>query len=206
MVHYFYLLDRGYFSDTLCPALSACWRKKSFTPARDLCRRLSAAPATPRDALVRLVAEGTAFDRHIWQALVGECLILGASSVPRLEIAPRSLLALLAPQRLDQDSPRRDFSPLEQIHYGSRDLHLGTYYRPDFVGWNDADDIKRLTAWMRGIDPATWNVDDLARLPEFADADERAEELAYVKDWWPPLVELYAGAEKRGEVIVCERT
>jgi hypothetical protein len=131
--------------------------------------------------------------------------VLGASSVPRLETAPRSLLALLAPGRLDRDSPRDEFAPVEQVHYGSRDLHLGTYYRPDHVGWNDADDIARLRAWMHGVDPGSWRADDLAKLDEFAEAGERDEELAYVKDWWPPLVDLYAGAQRRGEVIVCER-
>jgi len=205
-VHYFYVLDGAFFAEVLGPGLAASWRVKSFAAAGPLCRRLLATAVLPENSVIRLVADGLPFDRHVWQALVGESLVLGASSVPRLEVAPRSLVALLAPERLDQDSPRRDFSQVEQIHYGSRDLHLGTYYRPEYVGWNDAADIKRLTEWMRGIDPGTCSADALARLPEFADAEERAEELAYVKDWWPPLVELYAGAETRGEVVVCERT
>jgi hypothetical protein len=203
MPHYFYLYERAFFAQALCPALAESWRRRSFAPCRQLVDDLAA--WSPADAAVRLVAAGARFDRRLWHALAGECLVLGATDVPRLEVAPRALLALLAPQRLqDVFAARSAFSSIERAHYGSRDLHLGTCYRPDRVGWNDAGDVMELASWMRSIDPARWQEADLAVLPELPDA-ERAEELGFVRDWWPALVDLYARAAAAGQVVICEQ-
>jgi hypothetical protein len=207
MVHYFYLLNRRRFEESLRPALTASWRARSFAPAQPLCGDIAAAGQAPAEALVRLVAAGLSFDRRVWQALVGECLVLAADDVPRLEVAPATLIALLAPHRLGLEPiPRASASPVEQMHFGSRDLRFGAFYRPDHVGWNDVDDVRRLLAWARTVDPRRWSPASLARLPEFADEMEREEELAFARDWWPALVDLYAAAQGAEQIIVCERT
>jgi hypothetical protein len=155
--------------------------------------------------LIRQAASGLRFGRRNWQAVVAECLIHGAASMPRLEVAPASMCCLLAPEWLTTNLGRTESSPIEQVHYGSHDLRLGgAIYRPDHVGWNDAAAVARLTEFMQAIEPAAWTADNLARLPEFADAAERDEELAFVRDWWPALVALYADARCTDQIIVCE--
>ena len=198
MVHYFYVLP-GPFFERLRRDLGDSWRQRSFGPCLALCRELAASQRLADESLVALVAGGARFDRNLWHALVGECLIDGADAMPCLETAPRSLLCLLAPERLHADPAQRDgFSPIEQIHFGSQDLRLGSFYRPDYVGLNDADDIARLTRYLANVDPSLWTPDHLRDLPDLADDADRGEELAYVRDWWPALCDLYAERGRGG--------
>jgi hypothetical protein len=44
----------------------------------------------------------------------------------------------------------------------------------------------------------------LTPLTDLADEADRAEELAYVRDWFPALQELYQRARKREEIVMCE--
>jgi hypothetical protein len=206
MLHYFYLLNRDWMQGTLRPALTESWRQRSFTPCVALCRDLLATRDVADDAIVRHVAAGLRFERALWHALTGECLILGADALPRLEIAFETLRALLMPHEYDVDPVERGaFSPIEQVYLGARDLRFGGWHRPESVGWNDTADVARLASYLRSVDPGTWSAADLRRLPNLTDDAERDEELADARAWWPVLVEMYAGAHAAGQVIVCER-
>ena len=203
MFLYFYLLEQGFFQ-SMARALARSFRERSFAGCHDLCGLLLAKnPAAPADSLVRTLPLGLLFDRLFWQGLIGECLVHGAAEIPRLETAPHTLCSLLAPQRPAlADVPRVQFTPIEQVHFGSRDLRFGGgYYRPDNAGLNDREDVRRLAGYLEGIDSRLWSLDQIVNVP----AEERAEELAYVRDWWPALVEMYQRARANDWVIVCEK-
>jgi hypothetical protein len=204
MLLYFFTLERGFFAES-ATALGQSWRWRSFAPCRDLCRSLFCLNAAiPADAVVRAVAAGLPFDRALWRALAGECLVHGASAMPRLQTAPDTLRSLLAPADYTK-ARREDYAPIDQAHFGTRDLVFGGgYYRPDHAGINDQDDVARLAAYLERIDPSAWQAHHLERLADFHEKEEREEELAYVRDWWPELVKLYQDARERDCVIVCE--
>jgi hypothetical protein len=172
-----------------------------------LCRHLLVLnPAIPQDALLRAIAAGLPFDRAFWHGLIGECLVHGAKVMPRLPTAPASLCCLLAPDRYAQPSTsRRHYAPIQQAHFGTRDLRFGAgYYRPDHAGLNHQGDVLRLASYLEAVDPAVWQTKDLAPLADCVGDEERAEELAFVRDWWPGLVELYQTARAQSLVVVCE--
>ena len=88
---------------------------------------------------------------------------------------------------------------------GTRDLvFAGHHYHPEHAGFNDAGDVERLHEYLAAIDPGTWSEGGLLPLPELATAEERREEIEYVRDWWPSLVEMYGRARAEGQVIICE--
>ena len=60
-------------------------------------------------------------------------------------------------------------------------------------------------ATLHAIEPASWTAAALAPLPDLADDADRADELAYVRDWWPALVGVYEQAQLSRQIIVCER-
>jgi hypothetical protein len=136
--------------------------------------------------------------------LAGEILLYGAASVPEIVTAPDTLGRLLAPGQ--DDSPSRPgFAPIRQAHFGARDLVFGGgFYRPDAAGWNDTGDVARLADYLATIDPTRWTAADLAGLREFADEDERADELAFAREAFPALRDLYRAACEAGQVVVCE--
>ena len=207
MLHYFYLLNRAWMLDTLRPALAAGWRSRSFAPCLPLCRELAAARPVPDDSILRSVLSGVPYDKALWHALVGECLVHGADDMPRVPCMIETLCCWLAPERLaGQRADRTAFTPIEQVYFGTRDLRFGGgWHRPEHVGWNDADDVVRLAATLHAIEPASWTAAALAPLPDLADDADRAEELAYVRDWWPALVGMYEQAQVSRQIIVCER-
>ncbi|GEM_PF-1996456 len=207
MLHYFYLLQRTWLNTSLRPALSASWRQRRFAPCLPLCGALVATRPIPDDAVVRAVIAGAGYDRSLWHALIGECLVFGADELPRIPCMIDVLTCWLAPHRLGADpAGRAAFTPIEQVYFGTRDLRCaGGWYRPDHVGWNDADDLARLTDYLQSIDIGKWDAEALAPLSHLPNAAERAEELAYVRDWWPALIDMYAQARSAGQVIVCER-
>ncbi len=201
---YFYLLPAPFFHGTLRPALTASWARRDFASCRPLCAELSA-KELPADCLIRQVPAGLPFSRHAWHGLIGECLLFGSIDLPRLQTSLETLSCLLAHDQAPASELARDrFAPIQQTHLGSRDLHFGGYYRPEHAGYNDRADVARLLAYLQAQDPAQWQAEQLTPLPELATAEERAEELAHARDWWPALVELYERAAREDLVVVCE--
>jgi hypothetical protein len=205
----FYVLATAFFHDRLQPALTASWSARSFKPCLALCTEIldRCGRDAPHDCLLRQVAAGLPFASRSWHALAGEFMLLGREDMPLIEIAPRTLCCLLAPD-CDRpgDGPRSAFVAIEQVLFGSRDLRFGgAFYRPDCAGYNDMTDVRRLLAYLEAIDPAGWTEAMLQPINELASIEDRAEELAFLRDWWPPLVEVHRDAVRHDCVIVCER-
>jgi hypothetical protein len=205
---YFLLHDAARFHQQTRPALSVTWRCRSFESARALCTSLAPAAVafakryhTGHDEpLLARVACGEAvpFDRDVWRLLVGEVLLYGAASVPEILTAPDTLTRLLA-------SGEDRAAPIRQAHHGTRPVAFGGgFYRPDAAGYNDVPDVARLAHYLASVDIARWRATDLAGLREFADDEERAEELEFAREVLPPLAGLYRDAREAGQVVVCE--
>ena len=113
---------------------------------------------------------------------------------------------LLAPERCREETAGREhFAPIEQAHYGSRDLVFGGgFYCPERAGYNDISDAERLATYLDTLDPGSWTAEALAGLPELESAEERVEELEYVRAWFPALRDLYRRARAERQVVVCE--
>jgi hypothetical protein len=205
MSDYFILLDADFFHGQLHPALSASRRLRSFAPCRALCSSLLSAARSyaeryhtgTDEPLLAHVADGIAFDRTLWRALVGELLLFAAVDMPELQTCEETLTCLLAPE-YDPNSvaPREALPPILQAHRGSRDLAFGAaVYRPDHCGFNDNSDVARLADYLAEVRPETW-VEQLG-----GDADE----VEFAREWFPALVDLFAGARAKGYVLVHER-
>jgi hypothetical protein len=209
---YFLLLDADLFHRQIAPALAASWRQRSFAPCSVVCHALQpvARDFTERyrigheEPLLCRVSE-LPFDRDLWRALAGELLFYGAADMPTLQTAAETFCCLLAPGRPDHVVPAREqFSPIEQAHYGSRDLAFGSgFYRPEQAGWNDTADVNRLAGYLAAIDPETWSADSLRSLPNLEEED-REEELLFARQCFLGLRSLYEGAARQGQVVVCE--
>jgi hypothetical protein len=211
---YFLLLDANRFHQQLRPALAASWRVRSFEPCCALCVALLPAVhkfaeryhSTPEDTLVARVATGLSCDRDFWRSLAGEVLWYSAGDIPEFQTNPESLCCLLAPEQYRQgDVPREHFAPIQQVHFGARDLVFGGgYYRPEHAGYNDREDVTRLADYLAAVDPARWTAADLQQLRGMTDEEERAEELDFVREWFPSLQELYRSAAEQAQMVVCE--
>lgn len=214
MPAYYMLLDAMFFHTQAVPALAESWRRRSFLPCRELCEHL--VPRASRlagrewladaEPLLARMAAGLAFDRDLWRLLVGEILLYGAAEVPEIQTAPETLLHLLAPEhRRKNPRPREKFLPIEQAHWGTRDLCFGgAFYRPEQAGYNDREDVARLAAYLENVDPGGWSMADLVGLPDAETEEDRAEELAWARDWFPALCDLYGRARDRDLVVVYE--
>lgn len=215
MNHYFLLLDARLFHDRLHPALAASWRQRSFAPCRPLCEELL--PAVQRfteryhvgaaEPLLCQVARGLPFHREFWTLLAGELFLHAAAEIPEIEAAPDTLCCLLArEQYLAQATAREQLAPIQQAHQGSRDLVFGgKLYRPEHAGWNDLPDVARLAEYLETVECARWTVADLEPLRDVTDEADRADELEYVREWFPALQNLYRSAQGRGYVVLCEQ-
>jgi hypothetical protein len=211
---YFLLLDAGRFHRQIVPALADSRRQRSFEPSRDLCTELLPAVEIfrqrfhlgPEESLVSQALHGLPFDVDIWRSLVGEVLLYSASEVPEFQTAPTTLCWLLAPERYHEgDVPRERFAPIQQAHFGTRDLVFGgAFYRPEHAGWNDRDDVIRLAEYLTAVDPDHWQPADLFVLPEVTDREEASEELLFARERFAPLRELYQRAAGAGYLVVCE--
>ena len=197
---YFLLLDGRRFAEDIVPPLATAWRQRSLTPCRGLCESLlptlnefrASFFAGPEEPLLALAARGLPFDRHVWRALVGEVLLFAAADVPELETAPDTLCRLLTSEQYREETvPRERFAPIQQAHFGTRELSFGSaVYRPDYVGMNNGDETARLAEYLSGVDPHQWRVADLVGL-RGVEEEDLAEELEYVREWFPALVALY---------------
>ncbi|HWG46654.1 MAG TPA: hypothetical protein VN688_28085 [Gemmataceae bacterium] len=214
MADYFLCLDAETFTRQIRPALAASWRQRSFAPCRDLCAALlpAAREYTARyhtgddETLVSQVPHGLSFDRACWRLLVGEVLLFAAIEIPEFQSNAETLCCLLAPDKYRSEATNREhFASIQQVLWGSRDLTFGSAaYRPEQAGYNDPDDVARLAAYLATIRPESWTVDELCELRAAEDEEERADELAFVREWFPVLVELYQRVQARNQVLVIE--
>ena len=213
MADYFLGLDAGMFTQRIQPALAAAWRQRDFEPCRSLCTDLLPAAQeytqryhTGEETLVARVVHGLPFDRAYWRLLAGEILLFAAVEIPEFPSNAETLCCLLAPEQYRRGSvPREEFAPIQQALYGSRDLTFGSaVYRPDAAGYNDAADVSRLAAYLAALQPKRWTIDDLAALRDAADDEDRADELAFVREWFPVLAELYQRTHAHGRMLVIE--
>lgn len=214
MAEYFLCLDAENYLQHIRPALGDSWRQRSFEPCRSLCNTLlpAARAYTQRyhtgeeETLVARIAEGLPFDRACWRMLAGEVLLFAALEIPEFPSNSETLSCLLTPEtyRLNEFS-REQLSPIQQALRGSRDVTFGSaVYRPDRAGLNGVADVARLADYLAAVEPQRWTVDDLRQLHDLEDDDERADELAFVREWFPVLVELYRRTQTQGRIIVVE--
>jgi hypothetical protein len=212
MADYFLLLDAAGFEGRVRPVLAESWRRRSFVPCRELCRSLLPAASVYRqryhtgdaEPLLSRVADGLAFDRTFWRALVGEMLLFGAAEIPEFQHNAETLCCLLAPQNHRQNIAERErLAPIQQAHRGSRDLTFGAaVYRPEHAGYNHAADVARLADYLGSVRPDNWTTADIADL--IANDEDRADELAFAREWFPALVDLYRRARDNAQVLVIE--
>jgi hypothetical protein len=215
MALYHLLLDCAAFRERIRPALAESWRRRSFEPCRCLCADLTPAALAfqqryhtrPDEPLVCRVAAGLPFDRAFWRYLVGEILWLSATEIPEIQTTPDALGCLLGADRtaLEGLLGREHYAPIQQAYFGARELTFATAcYRPGQAGYNDSADVARLHDYLAALDPAAWKAETLAGLPGMEDEEERAEELAFVREWFPTFLDLYRRAREAGQVVVCE--
>ena len=211
MADYFLVLDRTTFEGQLRPPLAEAWRRRSFSPCRHLARAWSAAAldfarryrVNPDDLLLPRL-DGLAFDRSLWRGAVGELFQVAALEAPEVPAHLDSLAHLLAGHPPAGPAGPRDTPPFQQALHGSRDLTFGlATYRPGHAGYNDAGDVARLAAWFASARPDAWTPADLAGLPGL-DEPDRDEELAFAREWFTVLADLYARAARAGHVIALE--
>jgi hypothetical protein len=213
MADYFLLLDAATFEETIRPALAESWRRRSFDPCRPLAAELADAAREYRelyhtgadDPLLTQVALGLPFDRLLWRTLVGEALLFAAAEIPEFQTNADTLCCLLAPENFRRGvMARESLAPIQQVFRGSRDVTFGpAVYRPEHAGYSGAADVARLADYLAGVRPETWRPDDLRDLPDLAEED-RADELAFAREWFPVLADVYRLARDRGRVIVVE--
>jgi hypothetical protein len=197
---YFLLHDAIAFR-RIATALAASWRRRTFGPVVELAAELDPVltafadrfhlTADERPLLKRLTADQP-FDRRLWRHVAGEILLYAAAAAPAIQTAADTLGALVAHDHL---------ATIQQAHAGSRDLNFdGVPYRPRHAGLNDLADVARLVDELAAIDPAAWTINHLSARPD----DEPAEELAFARECFAALTELYRHARGRGHVVVCE--
>jgi hypothetical protein len=213
MADYFLVLEGEAFEGEVRPALGASWRQRSFEPCRALCTALAPAARAfaeryhtgAAESPIVGVAGGLPFDRASWRLLAGEILLVAAADVPEFQTAADALCCLLARDVTPHTELPREHRPaILQAHQGSRDLTFGgAVYRPEHAGYNDAADVARLADYLTGLRPETWRPEALDGLLETE--EERTDELAFVREWFPVLRDLYRDARERGRVLVLER-
>ncbi len=213
MASYFILLDASFFEERMRPALAASWRSRSFEPCRLLCDALLSRVEDfhtryhvgEGEPLVKQVVAGLPFARDFWRALTGELLLYAADDLPEISTCPDTLYCILAPNQYGNAIEERShLAPIQQAHLGSRPLSIGpTIYRREHCGFNDRADVQRLADYLASIDPARWQLSDLAPLREVPE-DELAEELEIAREWFPALRDLFQRARNARQSIVHE--
>ena len=160
----------------------------------------SALPPSP-NAYVNIQPDGKAviMARHLE---MGQWVI---SWNAHYRTAPQTLLCLLEGLGPGQEPAAREhFLPIQQVHFGTRDLVFGGgYYRPEHAGYNDVADVSRLADYLAAQQPHQWTPADLQELKDVEAAD-RAEELDFVREWYPALCDLYERARQRQQIVIIE--
>jgi hypothetical protein len=214
MADYFLCLDAETFTCRIRPVLAESWRQHSFAPCRVLCQELlpAAQEYTRRyhigeeaSLVEQLTTDGFPFDRACWRLLAGEVLLFAAVDIPEFQTNAETLYHLLVPGYDPATAiARESFVPIQQALRGSRDLRFGSaVYRPERAGYNDPRNVARLAEYLAAIQPERWAVEDLRGLRDMDD-EERADELAFVREWFPALVELYQQAHTQRRVLIIE--
>lgn len=209
---YFMVHDAAFFQEQLRPALTASWQQRSFEPCRSLCQTLTPMARAfmekyhIQDApLLFQIAQGVHFDRDYWRLLVSEVLLLGAAEVPQLQTAPDTLTWLLAPGQPSAESiSRASLVPIQQAHYGTRDLVLGGFYRPESAGYNNREDVARLADYLSSCDSACWTIEALRPFRTNSDDNDLIEEMEFARESLETLTELYRTIRERDQLVVCE--
>jgi len=205
LADYFLVLDADRFEQQMRPALAAAWRLRSFVPCQAFCSALLPRVAAfgaryhtgEGEPLTARVAAGLPFQRDFWRVLVGELLFYAAGDIPEIQTCPATLACLLG--------PGAGATAVHQAHFGTRDLTFGAaVYRPDCCGCNNRADVLRLADSLAAVDPDRWQAADLAPLADLPNEEEREEELAFARCWFPPLRELYRRAAEEKCVVVHE--
>jgi hypothetical protein len=214
MAEYFLCLDAETFLERIRPVFAASWRQRCFDPCRSLCIDLLPAAqeycrryhSSEEETLIAKVAEGISFDSACWRLLVGEVLLFAAVEIPEFPSNADTLCCLLAPAHyLRGTAVCEQLAPIEQVLRGSQDVKFGmAIYRPDQAGYNDPDDVARLAGYLSTVQPQQWTVDNLQSLRNLADDEDRADELAFVREWFPTLVELYQRAQLEKRILIIE--
>jgi hypothetical protein len=202
MPRFFMLHDPQRFNDLLSPALAASWRRRSFGPCgalraaldEELGRFADENRIKREDLFLLRIGGHTPFDRDLWRVLVGEVLLCAAADVPEIPTAAETLGRLLLGN-----------VQIVQAHQGTRPLVFGWgWYRPDNAGYNDCEDVLRLSAYLHGLEPARWTTADLGPRREGESEEERQEELEFARATLPPLRAMYERARADGQIIICE--
>ena len=214
MADYFLMLDAAAFEDRARPALAASWRQRSFAPCRSFCAGLIPAASAyaeqyhvgADEPLLACVADDLPFDRNHWRALVGEVLLFTAVEIPEFQTCEETLFRLLAPEHYREAVDQRErLALIQQAHQGTRDLTFGAaVFRPEHAGYNNVADVSRLADYLAAVRPEVWTPADLIGLRGADDEAEREEELAFARDWFPALVDLFHRARERGAVLIHE--
>jgi hypothetical protein len=206
-------ISASLFTERIRPVLAKCRVEGSFTAGKGLFEELlpriheyhASYHGLASETLVEQAIHGLPFDSAVWRAVVGEVMLFAADDLPLLRLSPLALCCLLAGGNDDEKSRER-FAPIQQVLFGSRDLLFAGYcYRPDSAGFNDLADVGRLNEFLQAVDPGCWRPDDLLKMTDLPDDEERAEELEFVRQGWPDLVEMYRSANDKKQIIVCER-
>jgi hypothetical protein len=227
---YFLVLNVVTFSQRICPPLAQSWRLRSFEPCRELCRELLPNARSYAERyhigtplpLLHQMAENQEpalhFDRTLWKQLVGEVLLFAAVEIPEFQTAADAFCCLLAPDlyragqagidpadRLGYLGSRDHFAPIQQALWGSRDLTFGSaVYRPDHAGLNLSADIERLTEILDEVDPLRWREADLREVRNVSEED-RGEELAFAREWFPVLRDLFRRVRENAQILIHEQ-
>lgn len=207
---YFHIHDARWFHDDFVPALTNCRQRRSFVPCQKLCHYLS---TTARDYCERFHVgeqplitriDGLPYAPDLWRLLVGELLVFGALDLPEFEQAPE-LLCRLAGAELGEHPLRAQFGSMRQAHYGARDLSFGAaVYRPQTVGWNDAEDMARIADYLNSLAVESWSASMLKAPATAVEDADLEQELVYAQDCLPDLKRIYREAAIAGHLIVAE--
>jgi len=213
LVDYFLVQDAALFEETIRPALAEAWRLRSFAPCRALCRQLipSAQEYADRhhtgalEGLLVQVIEGLPFDRGGWRLLVGEILLFTAREIPEFQDISETLCCLLAPEQYRAGVVAREqLAPIQQVYRGAHDLTLGrAIYRPEFAGLSRVADVARLADYLDAVRPEQWTPAGLEARADLA-AEDRADELAFAREWFPVLRDFYGRVRAGGQLLVLE--
>lgn len=189
MADYLLVHDRLTFHH-LRPPLARAWLSRSFSPCHPLAGYWLPAALdfahhshVSLDDLLLPRLNSLSFDRSLWRTLVGELLLITACEIPEFPPHLESLTHLL--------TLHHPLAPVHQLLHGAHDLTFGlATYRPGHAGLNDVDDVARLAEFLTSVKPEDWTVDDLNNLPDL-DAEDRGEELAFAREWFASLTQLY---------------